>query len=294
MLSFDQAVPRRLVHRKSTSEVLPTDFVRWGDREYIAGLQWPRRHGFFDAAARDSALVTESIRQLTILTCHRGFDVPFDHRFLMTGLGFAVHGAPRTARPDSAIELHGTVRAVRLGRTPRGALRSARFDIVLRTPDGSTVASGHGDALVVGPAAYARIRGERAGSPPPSARRGPLVPPAAVGRTADEDVLLLRSDGGLEIDVDRGHPIFSDHPLDHVPGAALIEACRQAARVEAGDPGLELAEFEGGFRRLVEFDAPAAIRLSSRAGRTSFEITQRGRTAMTAEATLASAPVPAR
>ncbi|MCM3657802.1 hypothetical protein M3147_11115 [Agromyces mediolanus] len=288
MLSFDQAVPRRLVHRKSTSEVLPTDFVRWGEHEYVAALQWPRRHGYFEPELPGSALVTETIRQLTILACHEGFGVPLDHRFLMTGLGFALLRRPLPAAAGSATELHATVRATRLVRTPAGAFRSARFEISLGASTGGTLATGHGDALVVGPAAYARLRGERAGSTPPLGRRGPLVPAAAVGRRDDEDVLLVDGDGGLELDVDRRHPVFYDHLLDHVPGAALIEACRQAARLEAADPRLELTRFEADFRRIVEFDAPAGISAVVRGERADFEIRQGRRVAMRAEATLAS------
>ncbi|MFD6056160.1 ScbA/BarX family gamma-butyrolactone biosynthesis protein [Agromyces sp. NPDC060279] len=293
MLSFDQAVPRRLVHRSSTSEVLPTDFVRWGEHEYIAALQWPRRHGYFEAELPGSALVTETVRQLTILACHEGFGVPLGHRFLMTGLGFALLRRPLAARAGSAAELHATVRATRLVRTPGGAFRSARFEISIAEPTGGTVASGHGDALVVAPAAYTRLRGERAGTTPPLRRRGPLAPPAAVGRQDEQDVLLVRGDGLLVLDVDRRHPVFSDHLLDHTPGAALIEACRQAARLETADPQLEFTAFEGDFRRIVEFDPPATVHATVRGERADVEIRQGRRVAMRGEATLASARVPA-
>jgi hypothetical protein len=273
--------------------VLPTDFVRWGEHEYIAALQWPRRHGYFEPELPGSALVTETVRQLTILACHEGYDVPLDRRFLMTGLGFALLRRPLAARAGAAAELHATVRATRLVRTPAGAFRSARFEISIGEPTGGAVASGHGDALVVGPAAYARLRGERAGTTPPLRRRGPLVAPAAVGRRVEQDVLLVDGEGGLELDVDRRHPVFYDHLLDHVPGAALIEACRQAARFETGDPHLELARFEGDFRSIVEFEPPATVRTTVRGELASFEIRQGRRAAMRAEATLASAGVPA-
>lgn len=293
MLSFDRTVPRRLVHRRSTSEVLPTDFVRWGEHEYIAALQWPRRHSYFESELPGSALVTETVRQLTILACHEGFGVPLEHRFLMTGLGFALLRTPLAARAGSAAELHATVRATRLVRTPGGAFRSARFEISIGEPTGGAVAAGHGDALVIGPAAYARLRSGRAGTTPPLRRRSPLVPAAAVGRLLEQDVLLIDGDGALTLDVDRRHPVFYDHLLDHVPGAALIEACRQAARLEAADPRLELGRFEGEFDRIVEFDPPATVHATIRGEQAAFEIRQGRRVAMRAEATLVSVGVPA-
>ena len=75
-LTFDQPVPRQLVHRRSTSEVMSTSFVTLAPDRFDVGLQWPRRHSLYSTMPLNSALAAEAIRQVTIYLCHAAYDVP--------------------------------------------------------------------------------------------------------------------------------------------------------------------------------------------------------------------------
>ncbi len=136
MPSFERPVARELVHRQSTSEVLPTDFEVRASDEFSVALQWPRRHGFFSTRPPDSAIIAETIRQVTILTCHLGYDVPLDARFLMTGLGFEQLGTSPRHVSGEALELNAFVSCVDVRRTLRGELRSVQMNIELAGRDG--------------------------------------------------------------------------------------------------------------------------------------------------------------
>jgi hypothetical protein len=72
----------------------------------------------------------------------------------------------------------------------------------------------------------------------PRPGRGPRTtrgvhPPETLGRRIDRNVVIgdvVPAGEGFEIDVliDQQHPSLFDHPLDHIPGAVLFEAIRQA------------------------------------------------------------------
>ncbi|WP_157413964.1 AfsA-related hotdog domain-containing protein [Agromyces allii] len=134
--------------------------------------------------------------------------------------------------------------------------------------------------------AYNRTRGAAVEAEPRPTRRAPLIAASAVGRSSPNDVLLLQTERGLEIDVDRGHPIFFDHLLDHVPGTALIEACKQAVQVATGRPDADLCAFDGDFQRVVEFDEPAQVRVHVEQNLATCTITQDRRVALVASAAL--------
>lgn len=58
--------------------------------------------------------------------------------------------------------------------------------------------------------------------------------------------------------VDGCHPVFFDHPVDHVPGMLLVEAARQAAVAATGGRGVPI-EMDTEFRKYVEFAEPCWI-----------------------------------
>ncbi|WP_370012895.1 AfsA-related hotdog domain-containing protein, partial [Nocardia cyriacigeorgica] len=59
---------------------------------------------------------------------------------------------------------------------------------------------------------------------------------------------------------DIGHPFLFDHPLDHVPGSLLIEACRQTALAMVLERAPRLVGVSSTFDRFVELDTPAECR----------------------------------
>jgi hypothetical protein len=57
--------------------------------------------------------------------------------------------------------------------------------------------------------------------------------------------------------VDPTHPVHFDHPQDHVPGMAIIDAARQAALLRC--PGWSTAGIDVSFLRFVDLDAECLL-----------------------------------
>ncbi|WP_042389144.1 ScbA/BarX family gamma-butyrolactone biosynthesis protein [Streptacidiphilus melanogenes] len=269
-------VPREYVHRASVAEVLLTGWgaAPDGDRDaFVVRAQWPRRHALFTPALglQDPMLLAESVRQAGLLLSHAEYHVPFGHQFLMWDLSFAATPAAFTAGPTPTdVELRTVCRdIVRRGRT----IAAMRYEVtVLRA--GRPVATGGARFSCTSDAVHRRMR---AGRPVTTGRPLPVpVDPASVGRATPQDVLLAAAPapvagagaagagaagavGHWELRVDTDHPIFFDHPVDHVPGMLLLEAARQAARAVTRQPGAVLLGMESSFLRYAELDAPCRL-----------------------------------
>ncbi|MFC6356208.1 ScbA/BarX family gamma-butyrolactone biosynthesis protein [Luethyella okanaganae] len=287
-LTFDQAVSRQLVHKRSTGEVLPTDLFVRGPDAFEVALQWPRRHGMYSVSPLNSPLVAESIRQVTVYVLHAGLDVPLGTRFLMTGMGFELRRAAIARPRGKAIEIRASTRTANVRRSGGGALRGVRIDARFTDDDG-LVATGHGDAVLVDECTYRRMRGEFISAAMPAERGSPPVAAAAVGRTTPEDVVVSAAPDGVHVSIDPGNPYFFDHELDHVPGVALIEACRQMACLQVEDPDADFVTFESTFYRMVEFDASATVSITLRDS-ARFEVRQFDTVAVRGHAVIASPP----
>lgn len=258
-------VPRGYVHRAAVAEVLLTGWENAGGSgtgpqdSFLVRAQWPRGHALFAPSGghQDPMLLIESIRQAGSLLSHAEYGVPFGHQFLMWDMSFTAEPAAFTVGPTpTEVELHTTCHdIVRRGRTIAGM----RYTVsVLR--DGHAVAVGGARFSCTSPAAHRRLRGER-----PTTTEGtlpPAVAPAAVGRTSQKDVLLAAPAQGephWELRIDTGHPIYFDHPVDHIPGMVLIEAGQQAARAATHRPDAILVGMESTFTRYAELDAPCRM-----------------------------------
>ncbi|WP_223691958.1 ScbA/BarX family gamma-butyrolactone biosynthesis protein [Leifsonia poae] len=297
VVRFDSTVRRTLVHRAAVAEVFATDVVAAAPDLFECGVQWPRRHSLYSRPDRtvDGALVAETVRQLTILIAHEGYDVSLTDRFLMTGMRYAVTEhrlAPLTAPP----ELLARVRVDGVRRTGSGRVRTLRANVELSW-NGRPVADGRGDATIVDDETYRRLRRGAAPSgfgPPPEP--GSRAESEAVGVTTADDVLVsgTESEGGRAIIVDPRHPIYFDHPLDHVPGVLLMDAVRQSARLLLGRPELDFASFDASFGTVVELAPTASVTVTrlgdaasaaaGTAGEIAFEVRQEERAAMTGTA----------
>jgi hypothetical protein len=258
-LSHESTVPRHLVHRAAVAEVLITDWQRTGEHTFTVAAQWPPGHLVYGSRGGqfDSMLAAETIRQAGILLAHVGYGVPHGWAFVMQRLRFSC--TPDRLRVTACpLNLTATVQIGELVR--RGtALRSMRVDLeIIR--DGEPLAVGSGWVYCVPPAVFARLRRRDPARP----ARPPQVPPAepaAVGRQRPEDVVIgPRGSGGthpLRILLD--HPVFFDHPLDHVPGMLAIEALRQAALIAAGRPRLAVTGVDATFPAFLELDRPCEV-----------------------------------
>lgn len=323
-LRFDRLLERSLVHRHADDEVFVTDHVALDDGRFAVAARLPSAHRYFNddpgpSAPVDPMLLLECSRQAGTVVAHRHLGVPTDTAFLIAEWSIALDG--ETARPESGpgsgeltmvIEVQD---AKQRGEALLGATLMTELYLAGRRVASSTVVAGYPSR-----AGYRSFRTRQRSSPAPLSDamppRGGGTPADGrrVGRTREENVVLAsvrRTGGGTvaELDVPVAHPVFYDHPLDHVPATALFEAARQAA-LAAIVP--ETAEESAGtaapwrvsalsarFGRFVELDGPTEVSArveqtgDSRSVRVLFE--QDGATACACEVTVrppAAAPVP--
>jgi hypothetical protein len=302
-------VPREYVHRASVAEVLltgwesvepgsadsPVSSVRHQDDAYVVRAQWPRGHSLFAPAGgyQDPMLLIESIRQIGSLLAHAEYGVPFGHQFLMWDMSFTTSRELLLAgSAPTEVELHTVCRDIaRRGRV----LSGMRYDVTV-VRDGVPLAAAGAAYSCTSPAVHRRLRGER----PTSSDRPtpPALDPALVGHTSDRHVVLAEPAPGAghrwELRVDTTHPVFFDHPVDHIPGMVLLEAARQAAQAASGLPGALVLGLHSDFSRYAEFDAPCWIEADPHVigpGRVEVEVrgVQNGRTVFTSDLLLSSA-----
>ncbi|MFF8280419.1 ScbA/BarX family gamma-butyrolactone biosynthesis protein [Streptomyces lateritius] len=273
-------VPRQYVHRAAVSEVLLTGWeavpgLQDGQADvfpdgrsdvFVVQAQWPRGHSLFSQACgyQDPMLLMESVRQIGSLLSHAEYGVPFGHHFLMWNMSFAtteqllVAGAAPTE-----VELHTVCRdVVRRGKT----LGGMRYDVTVKV-DGMALATAGAAFSCTSGTVHRRLRGDR----PTSTDRavGRPIDAARVGRTDAGHVVLAEPSASevtgdedrhaWELRVDTTHPIFFDHPVDHVPGMVLLEAARQAAHASTGLPDALVVALDSTFTRYAELDAPCRI-----------------------------------
>ncbi|MFE4855863.1 ScbA/BarX family gamma-butyrolactone biosynthesis protein [Streptomyces sp. NPDC056670] len=251
-LSFQQPVPRHLVHRASVAEVLLTDSVRLDDSRFLVAAQWPRDHALHnpDATGRtDPLLFAETIRQMFVYLPHTYFGVPLTHRFIGDRLNFdlddaaplRVGAAPLNVVLEAEWRWEGNRPPNRYG---------MRLDVAL-TIDGKVYGRGMISGIAVDERRYSLLRRRKADelAAGDAVRRLPVAP-AAVGRLRDKDCVLAQGflnggarDGSWWLRVNTDHPIFFDHPSDHVPLMVAMEGARQLGHVlvHEGNPGAPLA-----------------------------------------------------
>jgi hypothetical protein len=282
--SLTTAVPKELVHRASVAEVMLTGWRRVSDTQFSITALWPQEHrGFIPAenGRTDLLIAAETIRQTGILLAHAEFDVPFGHQFLMGDIDVTAAAHARLPHPGdqpTALDTEVTVSQIK---RQRSAVAGLHLRCVIRR-EGIVVATGDGSCSCLSPAVYRRIRGAAVSS---ADYRPPLtlpVRPRSVGRTSTADVVLspAGTDNRWHLRVDTSHPVFFDHPVDHVPGMLLLEAARQAAASLLGRPDLPLTGIAVEFARYVELDAPCTIearRLPRTARSTSRTVSVTGR-----------------
>lgn len=261
VLSFQHAVPRHLVHRLSIAEVFVTDVLGLPEGSYLVAAQWPRWHVYYGSVAGtyDSALIAETLRQATILIAHTQLGVPLGKRFLLPHMEVTKIGAeePPAGKPtDATIVVRVTdERSGRRG--PTGFNVSAEFQV-----EDTVVATASAGAKIVDEATYTRLRGGSVVAP--RATPPPGLSEAIVG-CSPRNVALAESSTGRSwiLRVDTTNPIYFDHPLDHVPGALLIEAARQCIRIVTGEARLDVRSFAAVFVKMVELEGLTTVSVAS-------------------------------
>ncbi|MFE4871237.1 ScbA/BarX family gamma-butyrolactone biosynthesis protein [Streptomyces sp. NPDC056682] len=268
-LSFQQPVPRRLVHRAAVAEVLLTDSVRLGEHRFLVAAQWPRDHALHnpDAAGRtDPLLFAETIRQMFVYLPHTYFGIPLTHRFIGDGLSFDFEDAAPLKVGAAPLDVVLEAEWTWVGNRPPNRY-GMRLDVVL-TIDGQVYGRGRISGIAVDERRYSLLRRRDAGACPAGdgdAVERTAVAPAAVGRLRGKDCVLERGvrDSSWWLRVDTDHAIFFDHPSDHVPLMVAMEGARQLGHllVHDGGPGAPLVLVSAQVECLAfgELDVPTEL-----------------------------------
>ncbi|MEU5977247.1 ScbA/BarX family gamma-butyrolactone biosynthesis protein [Streptomyces sp. NPDC047315] len=281
-LDFDRTVPRRLVHRRAVSEVFLCGSAQVGQDEFAVAAQLPRAHALWSDRTdgrHDPLMAVEAGRQAVILVGHAHYGLSGDLMMVARSSSMRVHD-PEAFRDDGATPLEG---CFLLRRTDR-ELSDGGPSVLALTGDfyvGSSKAMSMSGTLVCTPKdeyellrAHSRARKTLTRSPV-AAR--PLAA-ELVGRSTPRNVVIGElPDGagrlpagagpgeraGRAIIADPRNPAYFDHPLDHVPGQLLLEACRQHA-IEAAvgasalaNPSCTVVACRVSFDDFVELDADA-------------------------------------
>lgn len=243
------SVPKEYVHLHEESAILATEWSELGPDRYGVSVRWPEE-GLFGGKA--PLLVPQTIRQSCLLIGHAERSVPLSHQTLMERMDYTLDGAffGSKNKPDNLF--------VTLACRSRGP-RSMHIELSLLS-EGRPVGEALVDFSWINPAVYRRLRGAYANVGWGRALVPAPVPAGLVGQTRDPDVVLAPSDTPYrwQLRMDVGNTALYDHPVDHVPGLALIEAAYQAAYAVTG-PGATPIRVTSGFERYIEFDTPCWI-----------------------------------
>ena len=260
-LDFSATVPRELVHKTSLSEVLLTEIQRLDENHFVVGAQWPRWHVFYRGSGgpADSMLLAETLRQSVILLAHSS-GVPLDRKFLMPHLALEVSPFDRDPRRPTEV-----IVGLEVIRSQERAGVFTSLEVSARFMSGNLrIGTGSAAARILDARTYQRFRSQ-VSPEPPGPRPARALKGAHVGHRDGRHVVLgaSREPSTWPLVVDIAHPVFFDHPLDHVPGMLLVEAARQAIRVAAGRPDVDLHGFTAEFHHIVELWYQAAVTVVS-------------------------------
>lgn len=259
---FSAPVDRELVHRRAISEVFLTGIQSTSNTSYTVSAQWPRWHVFYGSLSHryDSALVVETLRQLTILIAHTRLGVPLGMQFLMPKMSISVdHLAVND--PSCPAEVTATVTVTAIKESRHGIVEFCATAIFL--VNGREIATGKASARIVDPDVYLRFRLNR--NSPGMRRVVTPLPAAKVGHSSDWNVVLGQGESPdcWPLHVNPSNPVLFDHPLDHVPGVLLIEAVRQSLRISLDNPSADITILDALFVSIVELEDETEVILES-------------------------------
>ncbi|MFE1576860.1 ScbA/BarX family gamma-butyrolactone biosynthesis protein [Streptomyces fradiae] len=242
-------------HIRREEHLLVTGWERAARHEFDLDLVWPAVQGDLPY---DPRVLAQTIRQTGLVVAHGAYDVPLAHQTVLSALSFTVPAGPplprgrtTTARVRVAVDERAP------GRRTRRTLRMT-FHVQV---DGATLARAESEFGWIPERVYERVRGVRrhvewGAWPVPDP-----VDARTVGRTRPAEVVLAAADrpGRWLLRNDTGDHQLFDHPVDHVPGLALLEAADQAARALCFPRPPAAGRIDALYRRYVEFDLPCLI-----------------------------------
>lgn len=248
-------IRKEYVHLGRSDMVLLTSWWRREDGEFSLSARWPAPVGDL---AYDQRMLTQTVRQSGLTIAHAAYGAPLSDHTVLSYFDFTVtpgFAVPPDASCDLAVEV--TVKNAK----KRGKKVSS-LDMEFRILQGdSLVARADSEFGWLSTRVYRRLRGEHFNV---DWNAWPLPAPVdhrTVGRSAPVEVALSAGEGPrhwqLRNDVD--NEVLYDHPVDHVPGLALMEAAQQAANAALFPASFEATTVTSVFERYAEFDRPCWI-----------------------------------
>lgn len=246
-LTFDQTVPRGLVHRAALSEVYVADSMQTSDDEYVLSVQVPRAHCvWFDRRVpyHDPLATGEAARQGVYVVVHRHLGIPAELTFSLRGLELQVTDL-ECYRDCGTAPLQGLLTLRLVERRDHDGRFGAMTFIGGVAIEGRVAMTLRGELAFFSREDHAALREFQRRRTRTRPTRSSIcrlaLPPEAVGRRDQRNCLLAaptepgkpRGELRFPVLVDQHHPCYFDHAYDHVPGPLIIEAYRQAAVVTA-------------------------------------------------------------
>ncbi|MGC5170969.1 AfsA-related hotdog domain-containing protein [Microbacterium sp. DT81.1] len=308
--SYNRTIHRDLVHRASVAEVFVTGLRATDDGRHEAAIQLPRSHAYFGdhteswLRSGDLLLLQEAFRQSGMAVMHRFHGLPTSTAFLLRTLEIEDVAQTPWRRDPSPARLVCDVSLVRpflagdrlVGGLVAMALSRDGAPGAKAQYSFSGTTRGQWEALRASAREGLGLTGEPRALPP-----GERASPATVGRIDRRNVVITEpreSEEGLRADlvVDTDHATLFDHPLDHVPGALVVEAARQLAVAFVGkntEEPMELRRLTARFTSFIELDLVATATAVATSERDDLsvvcQVSQKGRDA--ASITLQYRPV---
>jgi 2-oxo-3-(phosphooxy)propyl 3-oxoalkanoate synthase len=300
--NYSQTIARELVHKRSIAEVLITS-VTTTPANWICHAQLPRRHSFHtdttgeQSAYHDPLLVLEAFRQACVAASHASYGVPLDARYTVRYYELSILDLATLKCGPQVLDLELNI-AVRNefrrgGQGLQGPVHGLDVAAVV-THEGTKVMELSGAFGWMSLAKWEAFRGGASWDAGPQASP---ADPQIVGRTRPENVVIGEpvplggSAASAPIVVDVSHPTIFDHPLDHLPGGLMIEACRQLALAVIGSCSATImgpAWLRCDFHSFAELDTTSTVTVAPDAeDALSFrgEVTQSGQTRASVELT---------
>ncbi|MFI1393994.1 ScbA/BarX family gamma-butyrolactone biosynthesis protein [Streptomyces sp. NPDC020681] len=246
---------RDYTHLHHGPSVLVTGWNRITDHSFELTARWPAS---YEKWPYDPRLLTQTIRQSGLIVGHGEREVPLTHQTLLHHLNFTIKPGfhvPQGDRPELDVEV-----VVTNGSGSQPARNSLALDIRIAYKGENVVRA---DTVFgwVSPAAYRRLRGDRLSVDWGQWPVPPAVEPDTVGRPTTDEVVLAATDEPLrwQLRYDVDNRLLFDHPVDHVPGLALLEAAQQAAHAAVAPAYFEPTRVAVAYQQYVEFDQPCWI-----------------------------------
>jgi hypothetical protein len=286
-VTYEQTVPRGLVHRWSLSEVFLTDSRAVDGNRFSAAAQLPLSHAYFRdhlglRGFHDPLLALEACRQAVTCAAHLHHDVPQDTTFMVTTWSLEITDPAALACGERPGEL--SIAGAVIDRNRRGGRLSRLVFAMDMTLDGRMLGHVSMDVRCTPTDQYHNLRRMQRGAAVPTAFTLPADPvgepvtPAAVGRLDSMNAVLDDARPGtdslsaiLSPRTLRNRSMY-DHPYDHVPAMVFSEAARQCALLLADNGadataglrvgGARVLLLDGKFEKFAELDD--LVRLTAR------------------------------